>query len=319
MSEQELRKGETLLAAFVADLPEPVVLTHEWRPPATLEFSLLIGGQPRVRGLRDEAHRGSVDVVTDLVSCLDDIQQSVIEDGVGRAWPACPFHEHHPLQATRDGWLCTAAVSSDPAEETEDLAVLTWAYGTLGPRGASRPLAAADHVIRWYRPDWGWGIIADIDGDVWFHLSSFKEPGPATVSDGADVNYSVGAPMGSSEPSCATRSASCSKASSTGVSASGEPLCAEWLARTVRAYVKAGAPAKKGSCHLFRHSAATLMLDGGADVRYVAEYLGHESLESTKIDTRVSVEKLRAVHRSHPPGRELSKLCRAARNVTGLG
>jgi integrase/recombinase XerD len=88
------------------------------------------------------------------------------------------------------------------------------------------------------------------------------------------------------------------------LSASGEPLCPEWLTRTVRAYVKAAAPAKKGSCHLFRHSAATLMLDGGADVRYVAEYLGHENLESTKIYTRVSVEKLRAVHQAtHPAGR----------------
>ena len=88
------------------------------------------------------------------------------------------------------------------------------------------------------------------------------------------------------------------------LSASGEAMCAEWLTRAVRAYVKAGAPAKKGSCHLFRHSAATLMLDGGADVRYVAEYLGHENLESTKIYTRVSVEKLRAVHRAtHPAGK----------------
>jgi integrase/recombinase XerD len=44
--------------------------------------------------------------------------------------------------------------------------------------------------------------------------------------------------------------------------------------------------------------------DGGADVRYVAEYLGHENLESTKIYTRVSVEKLRAVHQAtHPAGR----------------
>jgi integrase/recombinase XerD len=43
------------------------------------------------------------------------------------------------------------------------------------------------------------------------------------------------------------------------LSATGEALCAEWLTRTVRAYVKAGAPAKKGSCHLFRHSAATLI------------------------------------------------------------
>ena len=86
------------------------------------------------------------------------------------------------------------------------------------------------------------------------------------------------------------------------LSASGEALCADWLSRTVRAYVKAGAPAKKGSCHLFRHSAATLMLEGGADVRYVAELLGHEKLESTKIYTRVSIERLRAVHEATHPG-----------------
>jgi integrase/recombinase XerD len=85
------------------------------------------------------------------------------------------------------------------------------------------------------------------------------------------------------------------------LSASGEPLCPEWLTRTVSAYVKAGASGKKGSCHLFRHSAATLTF--GADVRYVAEYLGHENLESTKLYTRVSVEKLRAVRRAtHPAG-----------------
>jgi integrase/recombinase XerD len=82
------------------------------------------------------------------------------------------------------------------------------------------------------------------------------------------------------------------------LSASGEALCAEWLTRTVSAYVKAGAPGKKGSCHLFRHSAATLMLDAGADVRYVAEYLGPENLESTTLYTRVSVKRLRAVHRA---------------------
>ena len=43
----------------------------------------------------------------------------------------------------------------------------------------------------------------------------------------------------------------------------------------VAAYVRAGAPDKHGSCHLFRHTTATLMLDAGADVRYVGEMLGH--------------------------------------------
>ncbi|MGH9044521.1 MAG: tyrosine-type recombinase/integrase [Acidimicrobiales bacterium] len=59
------------------------------------------------------------------------------------------------------------------------------------------------------------------------------------------------------------------------LSASGEPLCADWLSRTTKAYIAAGAPGKRGSCHLFRHTCATLMLEGGADIRYVSEMLGH--------------------------------------------
>jgi integrase/recombinase XerD len=89
------------------------------------------------------------------------------------------------------------------------------------------------------------------------------------------------------------------------LSSTGEPLCADWLSRTVTAYIRAGAPTKRGSCHLFRHSAATLMLDGGADIRYVAEMLGHAKLETTQLYTRVSIAKLQAVHAAtHPTGNE---------------
>ena len=87
------------------------------------------------------------------------------------------------------------------------------------------------------------------------------------------------------------------------LAASGAPLCADWLSRTVTAYISAGAPKKPGSCHMFRHTAATLMLEGGADIRYVAEMLGHAKLETTAIYTRVSIAKLRAVHAAtHPAG-----------------
>ena len=76
------------------------------------------------------------------------------------------------------------------------------------------------------------------------------------------------------------------------LSASGAPLCPDWLSRTVTAYISAGAPKKPGSCHMFRHTAATLMLEGGADIRYVGEMLGHAKLETTAIYTRVSIAKL---------------------------
>ena len=74
--------------------------------------------------------------------------------------------------------------------------------------------------------------------------------------------------------------------------------------RTVSAHVAAGAPDKHGSCHLFRHTAATLMLDAGADVRHIAEVLGHAKLETTMTYTRVSPAKLHEVHaRCHPAER----------------
>jgi site-specific recombinase XerC len=67
----------------------------------------------------------------------------------------------------------------------------------------------------------------------------------------------------------------------------GNRLAPDVLSRMVTAYIRAGASTQQGNSHLFCHSAATLMLDAGADVRYVAEMLGHQKLETTMTYTRV--------------------------------
>ena len=60
---------------------------------------------------------------------------------------------------------------------------------------------------------------------------------------------------------------------------------------------------KKGSCHLLRHTFATLLLESGCDVRYVQEMLGHSKLETTAVYTHVSIRTLKAMHAKYHPAR----------------
>ena len=85
------------------------------------------------------------------------------------------------------------------------------------------------------------------------------------------------------------------------VSKNGHRLHANQLSKIVRDYLRAAGIAKPGACHLFRHTTATLMLEAGADVRYIQALLGHTRLSTTQIYTHVSIAKLREVHeRTHP-------------------
>jgi integrase/recombinase XerD len=84
---------------------------------------------------------------------------------------------------------------------------------------------------------------------------------------------------------------------------SGKPFYPNTLTTLVREYVVKADIGKRGSCHLFRHTMATLMLENGADIRYIQVMLGHAKLDTTTVYTQVAIRKLKEIHTATHPAR----------------
>jgi integrase/recombinase XerD len=69
----------------------------------------------------------------------------------------------------------------------------------------------------------------------------------------------------------------------------------------VHKYAAAAQLKKPVSTHTFRHSCATHMLKNGAPIRHLQELLGHASLETTQVYTRITINDLKAIHRRYHP------------------
>ena len=83
----------------------------------------------------------------------------------------------------------------------------------------------------------------------------------------------------------------------------GRPLSRTGLWKIVKTHALAAGLSAEVSPHTLRHSFATHLLAGGADLRVVQEMLGHVSIATTQIYTRVELSRLQQVHaRFHPRG-----------------
>jgi len=76
------------------------------------------------------------------------------------------------------------------------------------------------------------------------------------------------------------------------------------VGKIIARWTKKAGIRKHVTCHTFRHSVATQLLRGGADIRHIQALLGHASLKATERYTRVEIGDLkRVVERAHPRGR----------------
>jgi integrase/recombinase XerD len=81
----------------------------------------------------------------------------------------------------------------------------------------------------------------------------------------------------------------------------GTSLSIEGLHNAISRIFKKAEIDRHGTCHLFRHTLATMLLDAGAELRHIQELLGHESISSTDTYTHVSIGKLKEVHTATHP------------------
>ncbi len=91
------------------------------------------------------------------------------------------------------------------------------------------------------------------------------------------------------------------------LNAQGTRLTRQGCWKILRRHAKHAGLEVEVSPHVLRHSFATHLLAGGADIRSVQELLGHASLATTQVYTKVTQERLREVYlRAHPRARALS-------------
>lgn len=87
------------------------------------------------------------------------------------------------------------------------------------------------------------------------------------------------------------------------VTEKGAPLYAGWVYRIVKKYLSLVCTLKRKSPHVLRHSFATHLLAGGANIQAIRDLLGHASLSATQVYTHADIEALKDMHRRlHPRG-----------------
>ncbi len=99
------------------------------------------------------------------------------------------------------------------------------------------------------------------------------------------------------------------------ISGYGDRITSGYLGNWMRKMLTEAGINRAGGCHLLRHTCATHMLEGGADIRYIQQMLGHTSLDTTSIYTQVAITQLQQIYNeTHPSATKSTNNQRKAPN-----
>jgi integrase/recombinase XerD len=147
--------------------------------------------------------------------------------------------------------------------------------------------------------------VSDVDGEGGVVLLHGKGDRSRLVPLGGYANAALSAYLVRARPSLAQLPRPGRLVTRLFLNARGGPLSRQSAWTIVsRAAARAGLDGARISPHALRHSYATHLLDGGADIRVVQELLGHASVTTTQVYTLVTVDRLREVYATaHPRAR----------------
>jgi len=81
----------------------------------------------------------------------------------------------------------------------------------------------------------------------------------------------------------------------------GDSIHPDFLTKIIRVYLNEANIKKPGSCHLFRHTLATIMLENGAQITDICQMLGHKRIETTQVYAKVVISELKKIYKKTQP------------------
>jgi integrase/recombinase XerC len=306
----------------------PTALVRAELPPALAEA--LAGFEDHLRSQRDLSEHTVRGYVTDVVSLLDHLarrgsaQPDQLDLAALRSWLALGRTKGHSRSTTArhaaaarsfTAWLRRAGITSDDVGQRlvspkarrplPDVLAPAQARAVVdSAAGAEEPVGLRDAVVLELLYASGIRVselvgldVDDVDRGRRLLRVLGKGRKERSVPYGLPAEAAIDAWLTRGRPALATAESGPALL----LGSRGRRLDAREARRKVHAAVASAPGAPDMGPHGLRHSAATHILEGGADLRSVQELLGHASLATTQIYTHVTVERLRAVHaQAHP-------------------